>query len=775
MSDEERNSRDGYDEDEDEDKDIKESTIKNISTIFKKLKEEIEIAMESKENQKQKISEILYDVQIPYSNQTCPNYFYDILEMLRKKKCLDTFVNFVRVKNNSKLQYTVKEAYLKELNVLSGIKDENASLNMMKYIVGNFIFQLNKRDQRKLEHFLIEKNKYNPNYFDKIVAMPEKTQNIFTLNICGLSLCIKSDKKKKLEEIFVNFLVDKIIDDEDKENNIAKLRILSPFLNNISSELFFDKIIGNCGRLLSRSSKNYEFLSTVFNATDKINYSDDFIKNVLFNEYKSFFFPTSFTSPKRTKEISQSFKNIAENCNLSVLLQVILDLSLDQNDLYTYSYNFISRVIKIYATNKEINKKYPLNEDLLIQCLLYVIDNFDKIYYDSPEQKLFINYFFQTFLSSLYCLPKIKIDQSKNKDNISKIGSGTKDLINNNQYSNYHNYLYLIPAVTMEQFDFVYEDEISDLFYSLLEDNCDAEITEENSMNILPLATCALNLSAKDSSFKQKSEDKLNKVFTNMVTSNLIINNYNKLSQIESISLYLISQFLAKGQSSFTEDEVNHTNFLKLLSKALFKGKTSNNELDVFNQLVLILVEYKEVSIQLLNLLFDFILHLDNQNKSISFRRVAIFLDKFVEKYFVKEFIEEMDKSIYLKLIILIHIPNMHLDININNHKSHHNNMFIQKYYRDENKKNLMISSIEENIVDTICPFVFSRFGLFNKSNIIIVNACYSLITKIFQETKVSNLLLENSFGMLKPEKFKEAGDKLEQYKKDVDYKTKYE
>ena len=775
MSDEESNSRDGYNEDEEEDKDIKESSIKNISTIFKKLKEEIEIAMESKEDQKQKIAGILYDVQIPYSNKTCPNYFFDILEMLRKKKCLDAFVNLVRVKNNSKLQYTVKDAYLKELNVLSGIKDENASLNMMKYIVGNFIFQLNKRDQRKLEHFLNEKNKYNPHYLSQIVAMLEKTKNIFTLYICGLSLSIKSDKKKKLEEIFVSFLVDKIIDDEDNDNNIAKLRILSPFLNNISSELFFDKIIGNCGRLLSRSSKNYEFLSTVFNAADKINYSDDFIKNVLFNEYKAFFFPTSYTSSKRTTQINQSFKNIAQNCNLSVLLQVILDLNLDQNELYTYSYNFISRVIKIYATNKEINKKYPLNEDLLMKCLLYVIDNFDKIYYDSPEQKLFINYFFQTFLSSLYCLPKIKIDQSKNKDNISKIGSGIKDLINNNQYSNYHNYLYLIPAVTMEQFDFVYEDEISDLFYSLLEDNCDAEITEKNSMNILPLATCALNLSAKDSSFKQKSEDKLNKVFTNMVTSNLIINNYNKLSQIESISLYLISQFLAKGQSSFTEDEVNHTNFLKLLSKALFKGKTSNNELDVFNQLVLILVEYKEVSIQLLNLLFDFILHLDNQNKSISFRRVAIFLDKFVEKYFVKEFIEEMDKSIYLKLIILIHIPNMHLDININNHKSHHNNMFIQKYYKDENKKNLMISSIEENIVDTICPFVFSRFGLFNKSNIIIVNGCYSLIAKIFQETKVSNLLLENSFGMLNPEKFKEAGDKLEQYKKDVDYKTKYE
>ena len=33
-----------------------------------------------------------------------------------------------------------------------------------------------------------------------------------------------------------------------------------------------------------------------------------------------------------------------------------------------------------------------------------------------------------------------------------------------------------------------------------------------------------------------------------------------------------------------------------------------------------------------------------------------------------------------------------------------------------------------------------------NKTNIIIVNSCYALIEKIFQETKVSNLLLENSF-----------------------------
>ena len=97
----------------------------------------------------------------------------------------------------------------------------------------------------------------------------------------------------------------------------------------------------------------------------------------------------------------------------------------------------------------------------------------------------------------------------------------------------------------------------------------------------------------------------------------------------------------------------------------------------------------------------------------------------------------------------------MHLDININNKKSHKKNMFIEKYYKNENKKNLVISSIENNIVETLCPFIFSKYGLFNINNLIIVNSCYSLISKIFQETKVSNLLLENSFGLLNYDKFK--------------------
>ena len=63
------------------------------------------------------------------------------LKCFGKKKCLDKFVTIVRIKNNNKLLFTIKEAYLKELNILSGIKNEKASLHMINFIVGNFVYQ----------------------------------------------------------------------------------------------------------------------------------------------------------------------------------------------------------------------------------------------------------------------------------------------------------------------------------------------------------------------------------------------------------------------------------------------------------------------------------------------------------------------------------------------------------------------------------------------------------------------------------------------------------
>ena len=781
-SSDEKQNHNQYKEEEAPSEEMEESPTKNINSIFKELKENIEIAMESKENEKQKISDLLSSIQIPYINKTCPNYFFDILESLRKKKLLDSFVTLIRIKKNRKLLFTIKEAFLKELNILSKIKNENASLNIIKFIVGNLIYQLTKKDKKKLEHFINSKYTTNNKYIEDILSMTSKTKNIFTIYICGLCLSINSEsfikeKKKEFEEIFTSFLSKEIFDEENKELNISKLRIFSLFLNNLSPEFFYDKIINDCGRLLSRSSKNFEFLSTVLIGANKINYKDEFIKEFLFKENKNFLFPTSFESSYRTEQIYLSFKNIAANCNLTLLLKEILNIDLDANELYSYSYYFISSIFKIYSMNQEINKKYPLSEDLLIDIIIYILENFGKVYHDSAEKKKFINNFFQDFLSSLYCISPIKTEQNNQKEKISKISKLLNNLIKNNQYSNYHNYFYLFPAVTIEKFNFIFDDSIYDLFLSLLNENFNVEITEENSANILPLATCSLNLGNIDNNFKEKSEDKLNKVFTNMVNSDLFMNNYNKLSQLESISLYLICQFLSKGKNSFIDDKINHDNFLKLLSKSFFKGNSSNNEIFIFKQLVENLIEYKEVALKILDITFNFILNLKNDvyTNDISFKRVAIFLDKFSDKFINEKAFEELDKNIFLKLIILIHIPNMHMDININNKKSHKKNMFIEKYYKEENKKNLVISFIENNIVDILSPFVFSKYGLFNKNNIIIVNACYSLITKIFQETKVSNLLLENSFGKIQYEKFKKVNDELNDRKKNIDYLTKYE
>jgi hypothetical protein len=421
MSDQSDSEQNYEEENEISSEEIVETPTKNISSIFKELKENIEIVMESNENQKQKISELLSSVQIPYMNKASPNYFFDILESLRKKKLLDSFVSFLKIKRHNKFIRIIKEAFLKELNILSKIKKENSSLYMIKFIVGNFAYQLNKRDKKKLENFLNLKYEINNSYIDDILAMITKTKNIYTIYICGLCFSIKSEKfikekKKEFENIFTSFLSDDIFNDENKEINLAKLRIILSFINNLSSETFFDKIINECGRLLSRSSKNFEFLSTVIIGTNKIFYKDEFIKEFLFKEHMNYLFPTSFESNYRTEEIFHSFKNLVENSNLTLLLEEILNADLEKNELYMHSYYFISLVFKTYSINKDMIKKYPIKDNLLINIIIYILDNFDKVYNDSPERKRFINNFFQDFLSSLYCISPISIEDNLKKE-----------------------------------------------------------------------------------------------------------------------------------------------------------------------------------------------------------------------------------------------------------------------------------------------------------------------------------------------------------------------
>ena len=80
MSDASDSEQNNSEENEVSSEEIVETPTKNISSIFKELKENIEIVMESNENEKQKISELLSSVKIPYMNKTSSNYFFDILK-----------------------------------------------------------------------------------------------------------------------------------------------------------------------------------------------------------------------------------------------------------------------------------------------------------------------------------------------------------------------------------------------------------------------------------------------------------------------------------------------------------------------------------------------------------------------------------------------------------------------------------------------------------------------------------------------------------------------
>ena len=92
----------------------------------------------------------------------------------------------------------------------------------------------------------------------------------------------------------------------------------------------------------------------------------------------NYLFPTSFESNYRTGEIFRSFKNIVDNSNLTLLLEEILKSDLEKNELYMYSYYFISLVFKTYSINKDMIKKYPIKDNLLVNIIIYILDLKEK-------------------------------------------------------------------------------------------------------------------------------------------------------------------------------------------------------------------------------------------------------------------------------------------------------------------------------------------------------------------------------------------------------------
>ncbi len=755
-----------------------ENSDENLHSISIKLLNDIEEILESKQLDNQSkvssLSNILSTSNIPFLNRKMEKEIFNILESLRKKKKLDEFMEILQKTKikNSRMLFILKGAFLSELNILSEIKKEKSSLIMIKVILGYFIFRLKDKEQKKLEHFLSGKYKSDNEYINNLIKMLEKSKNIYTIYICGLALSIKNlkeEEKENLSKIFSDYFKDKILDDSEKDKNLIHERILSKFLKYIKSNLFFNEIIPGCELLLNRNSKNILFVYNIL-IQKGIECTDDFVSNILFSKFNSFFFPKDNTNDNLC---FSCFDNIANNSNRIKILEILLNKTfpVDQKSFYRYTIYYIVSIFKI-KNSKDTNILF--SDKLISNTILYILSHFSDSY--SENFAFFFDKIFSDFISALISNDVNEKEEEKSSENEQKkIGLNICSIIDNKSLSNYHSFIFVIGAICVYKFNYKFDKNISNNLLSFLKDQ-NTEISDKLNNNLLTVTAFTLCYNNFDENLKKKSENYINTIFKSISSSKLFQEQYNELKEIDIICLYLIFKILIDDKESLMnndkEIDIKMSNkFIKILSYLSFKKIYTTADLIVFKDLINSFIENEILSEKFLDFIFILILTLDsNKIPYISFKRVSLFLEKYSEKYFN----EEMDDKTFHKFLILIHIPNMYLDSNINNKKSHNKNMFLDKFYKDEKTKEKLISRIENNI-ESICEFIFSDLGLFSKKNLAMVNSCNMLIQKIFKETKVSNILIKNLFGKFEFSKFQFIDNMVEYYDKNIDLIKKYE
>ena len=308
---------------------------KNFLSQFTNIKNSLEDILDNKElDDKSKllsITNVFNSIQIPFISKKISNEFFLLLEYLRKNSKLEMFLKlFINCKLKNKMLINIlKLSFFKLLNVLSQIKEEY-SLNIIKFIIFHFIYNLTLKDDNKLINFFSMKLKYNKDYIPFIINSISKTSNIYNIYICGLILNINIENKNEMNKYFTNFYIS-LLDDENRDNNLIKTRLLNKFLKNLDKNILLE-IFKNIDNLINRSIKNYKFLENIF-IFGNLNYENE-VLDLIFKNYFDYFFPSENITNNSGINNLKSFEYIVKNCN-------------DKNYL-------INKIIKIKYTIKSI-------------------------------------------------------------------------------------------------------------------------------------------------------------------------------------------------------------------------------------------------------------------------------------------------------------------------------------------------------------------------------------------------------------------------------------
>ena len=723
---------------------------KNFLSQFTNIKNSLEDILDNKElDDKSKllsITNVFNSIKIPFISKKISNEFFLLLEYLRKNSKLEMFLKlFINCKLKNKMLINIlKLSFFKLLNVLSQIKEEY-SLNIIKFIIFHFIYNLTLKDDNKLINFFSMKLKYNKDYIPFIINSISKTSNIYNIYICGLILNINIENKNEMNKYFTNFYIS-LLDDENRDNNLIKTRLLNKFLKNLDKNILLE-IFKNIDNLINRSIKNYKFLENIF-IFGNLNYENE-VLDLIFKNYFDYFFPSENITNNSGINNLKSFEYIVKNCNdKNYLINKIINIKfdVDKKILYRFSFKYISSILKY--SNKIKNK-------ILSQSILFILNNFIDSFNENFKS-LFEN-IFNELCETLF---SINIDDENNnienndKEYEKNIFDILNNIINNNNLTNFFNYMYLIGIISIFKLKFdlnnINKDFVDNLKKNLKSFNNEINLKSINF--ILPLTSLLILINNDNNNINKD----LLYTIENLINSEIFYKNFNDLQNFDLCCLNLI-----------IENYLNE-NTIKLLSYLIFKKKNSSSELKTFENLINKIINDEKLSKTLIEKIFLFILKINEKNiqEHISFIRISLYLKLVSNKYF-----DILEKKDFLKFLILYHIPNMYYDANMNNKKRHNKNEFIENFYKNHSDK--ILNKIEENI-DLISKYLFSNYGIFSE-NILLMNSSYEIIKKIFKLSKNNIILIKDSFGKFNIKYFEYIDNLIKYYNKNIDLLKKFE
>ena len=704
--------------------------------------------LEKNENSNKEFNEFLNSIFFPYKNKNIVNIYYQMFKNIEKNNKFNYFLELLEnCENlNKNILFILKNCLFMFLNNFSCMKNEkNYSIKIINFLIKNFHLELNKKDDLKLINFFNQKNKieknFNENFINSFIINKEKNYiNIYLIGILLQNNNNKNNKilndeiKNNLSKFFSDYFINNILELENFNKKIIYLKQYSKFLSFLNENDFNNLLNNKIFDLLNHSKKNFIFLNLII-----LNYfndfEDDFLNNFLI-KFEDFFFSKEEFDKNNNKLIIETFNSIINKSNKIFLINFLLNKEILNKNQKFFIINYLANIL-----NKNSNN---LNNENIISILIYIFNNLDEIKIN--ETKIILEKLIENLINNCE-----NNNNNKNESKESEIIKLLFNLIKNKNYDDLKNYFYMILLILSSKFNLNLNDNILNI------NEFNIEILFKNFNLILAYFSLVLNISINNKDYYKNNLKIINENIEKIIQIKINENNFNLIDKFNKICYYSIINSLINLKNENFSNEILCENLCYLL----FNNVNNLCEIKIFNDLLENILKNEEFSLILINKIFYILLFKENEIK-LNFNKISIFIEKNLNNKKIKE-------KNFLKFLILLFIPNNHL-----NKKKHSKNFYIKNIFKNKEKKEFLIKNIELNI-NLISNFLFSNFGIFNIKNDLFSNSSFEIINFILNFTNFGLNLIKFSFDKINFKEFKFVDNLIKFYDKNLDLIKKFD